>query len=207
MSRYLPDRFVEHFKDAYKDPNLLELRAELSLVDSRVLELIQGLDKQGNLQHFKELESAFNYLKELRESGTNGELLDEAIDRMGASIKAGIHNHEVWEDIGAQVDRRQRLTESERKRLSDTHQMISSERLMALLAAILKIIMDHVQDFKVRQVIRQELLELLPDQHIGKALRSAPKSVEGFDWILEGEEPLPENNADAVNYVNAETAN
>lgn len=205
LSRYLPDRLVENFKEAYKDANLLELRAELSLVDSRVLELVQGLDKQGNLQHFKELQSDFSYLKELRDSGANGEVLDEAIDRMGASIEAGIHNHEVWEDIGSQVDRRQRLTESERKRLSDTHQMISSERLMALLAAILKIIMDHVQDFKVRQVIRHELLQLLPDQHIAKVAKANPRSVEGFDWILKGDEPLPENSADAQTYVNAET--
>ncbi|MHA2084423.1 MAG: HGGxSTG domain-containing protein [Candidatus Thorarchaeota archaeon] len=203
---YLPDRLVHNFKEASNDPNLLELRQELALVDSRVLELVQGLDKKGNAQQFKELQSAFSYLLELRQSGANGELLDEAISRMGASIEAGVQNHDIWEDIGVQIDRRQRLTESERKRLSDTHQMISSERLMALLAGILKIIMDHVQDYKVRQVIRYELLQLLPDQQIAKASRAAPRPVEAFDWVLEGEEPLPENIVDANAYVNAETA-
>jgi len=206
LSKYLPDRLVHNFQEACNDPNLLELRSELGLVDSRVLELVQGLDKQGNSQHFKELQSAFNYLKELRAADVEDELLDEAIDRMGASIKTGVHNHAVWEDIGVQVDRRQRLTESERKRLSDTHQMISSERLMSLLAAILKIIMDHVQDYKIRQAIRYELLQLLPDQHIARAARNTPKPIEGFEWILEGEKRLPEKSNGAEVYVNAETA-
>jgi len=206
LCAYLPDRLVNNFINACNDPNLLELRSELGLVDSRVLELIKGLDKRGNSQHFKDLQSAFSYVKELRDSGVNGDLLNEAIDRMGASIESGVHNHSVWEDVGIQIDRRQRLTESERRRLSDTHQMISSERLMTLLAAVLKIIMDHVQDYKIRQVIRLELLQLLPDQHIGKASRAAPKPIAGFDWVLKGDEPLPENSVDANTYVNAETA-
>jgi hypothetical protein len=207
ICKYLPDRLVHNFKEACNDPNLLELRSELGLVDSRVLELIEGLDKQGNAQHFKELQSAFNQLLEIRASGGDEDLIESALDRMGASILAGVHNHAVWEDVGVQIDRRQRLTESERKRLSDTHQMISSERLMTLLAAILKIIMDHVQDYSVRQVIRHELLQLLPDQHIAKAARAAPKPIESFDWILEGEDAeLPENSNGANTYVNAETA-
>jgi hypothetical protein len=84
--------------------------------------------------------------------------------------------------------------------------MISSERLMTLLAAILKIIMDHVQDYSVRQVIRHELLQLLPDQHIAKAARAAPTPIESFEWVLEGEDALPENSNGANTYVNAETA-
>lgn len=205
LSRYLPDRLVHDFLAACKDPNLLELRSELGLVDSRILELIKDLDQQGNAQHFKELQTSFNYLKELRASGADGELVDEAIERMGKDIKSGVRNHAVWEDVGSQIDRRQRLTESERKRLSDTHQMISSERLMTLLAAVLKIIMDNVQDLRIRQVIRLQLFQLLPDQHIAKAARNAPKKIESFEWVLKGEEPKPENIVDVqVEHVDAE---
>ena len=205
LSKYLPDRLVHNFKNAYKDPNLLELRNELGLVDSRVLELVQELDKKGNAQHFKDLKNSFSHVRDLRASGANGELLDTALDQMEQTIEAGVNNHSVWEDVGVQIDRRQRLTESERKRLSDTHQMISSERLMALLAGVLKIIMDNVEDYRVRSIIREELLYLLPDQHMAKASNAAPKRIESFDWILEGEKKLPENTADAQ-VVNAETA-
>lgn len=204
VCKYLPDRLAANFEAASKDPNLLELRNELALVDSRMLELIQMLDKQGNTQHFQDLQTVFEQMKSLRASGENGKVLDNAMNRMENCIKAGINNHAVWDDIGVQVDRRQRLTESERKRLSDTHQMISSERLMALLAGVLRIIMEHVQDMKVRQAIRLELLQLLPDQHMARAAKSAPKEVEGFKWILEGEDAQPEILVDAET-VNAQT--
>lgn len=206
LSKYLPDRLVHNFKAACNDPNLLELRTELGLVDSRVLELVQGLDKKGNSEHFKDLKTSFSYIKDLRASGANGELLDAAFDQMEQTIESGVNNHAVWEDVGTQIDRRQRLTESERRRLSDTHQMISSERLMALLAGVLKIIMDNVQDYAVRRVIREELLHLLPDQHMAKISRAAPNRVESFDWILEGEKQLPEKTVDAQVVLNAETA-
>lgn len=204
LCKYLPERLIDDFDAASKDPNLLELRQELALVDSRMMELIQMLDKQGNTQHFQDLKLVFDQMESLRASGENGQVLDNAIDRMGKCIQAGINNHAVWDDIGEQVDRRQRLTESERKRLSDTHQMISSERLMTLLAGVLKIIMEHVQDMKIRQAIRLELLQLLPDQHMTRAAKRAPKEIEGFKWILEGEDVQPEILVDAE-MVNAQT--
>ncbi len=68
---------------------------------------------------------------------------------------------ELWLEIGAFTDQRRKLVESERKRAIETQQVITTERLMALLEMITTIIVKHVRDKTALQRISEDIGELV----------------------------------------------
>ncbi len=188
-SKYLPDRLISQFKNSKVDQNLLELRYEVALVDARIVELTSELDKKGNVVHFKDIKRSVKKLKREVAKGADPNALILVLDSIEDSLNAEVKNSAVWKDIGEQIDRRLRLTESERKRLIDGHHMISVERMMMLVANILKIILENVPDMQARHKIRSSLLTLLPSQTL--TVKTKQSDTDEVKWLKNGE--LPEN--------------
>jgi len=84
-----------------------------------------------------------------------------SLREIGDIIKAGDHDYYIWHEIEAALEQRRKLTESERKRLVDMQQMITSERAVLLIARIADIIRTHVQDQRTRAIISTELRTLV----------------------------------------------
>ncbi len=189
-SKFLPERLMAQFQNSKIDQNLLELRYEISLVDTRIVELTAELDKKSNTQHFSNVQKSIKRIKRNLEQGADPDASLLTIDSIEHSLQAGIKNSDVWKKLGDQIDRRQRLAESERKRLVDGQHMISSERMMQLVARILKTILEHVPDVQTRHKIRSGLISIFPAQVLTNKLKNV--SNKEIEWLQSGEE---ENNA------------
>jgi hypothetical protein len=59
------------------------------------------------------------------------------------------------------VEKRRRLAETETKRLAAMGQVITAERTMILLAAIVSVIRDHVKEPQVMQGISRDIQKLI----------------------------------------------
>lgn len=65
-----------------------------------------------------------------------------------------------WREIEGLVETRRRLVDSERKRLVDMQQMITSEQAMTLVAAVVDAVKRHVSDRETLQAISTEVSQL-----------------------------------------------
>ena len=144
-SKHLPTRLAGKYQEAQADAELLNLRSEIALIDARTSELIKQIDTGESGRIWQEARQAYHDLDAAMKDG------DAAATAMGMVeldrlIRAGIRQYAVWGEIRASIEQRRKLVESERKRLVEMQQMITSERAMLLMAAVVSIIKEQVDD-------------------------------------------------------------
>ena len=159
-SKDLPTRLAGKYKEAQADPDLLNLRSEISLVDARTAELIQQVDtgESGRIWHavrdtYKELNLAIQT--------NDSSWMLKCLTTLDSLISAGTRDYAVWREISANIEQRRKLVESERTRLVQMQQMITSERAMLLIAAVVDIVRENVDDTKVLRAISADVGKLI----------------------------------------------
>lgn len=150
-SKDLPTKLAERYRVAEQDTALYELRDEIQLIDARLGELVDRLNTGETIDAWERLQIARQIYLDARN--------DEDIPRQNQAIASilGIVEHGgseyfAWREILDYIERRRKLVESERKRLVQLQQMISTERLLGRVGYIVDVIRRHVHD---RDVIRR----------------------------------------------------
>jgi hypothetical protein len=159
-SKYLPARLAGKYQDALADKHLLELRFEVALVDTRLAELIErvGAGESKDLWHtLKATNAELNVA--IRSKDTAKMAL--AVRKIGELIDQGIGDHQAWVDVFDVIEQRRKLVESERKRLVEMQQMITSERAMLLIAALVDVVRNHVTDRDILAAISADVGKLI----------------------------------------------
>lgn len=157
-SKYLPARLAERYQESQTDPQLLALRDEVALVDSRLAELLGRVDTGESRKCWQEAQDAFGELRKAR-ADSNAKGFAAAMAGLESALQIG-NDYAVWDEISATIDLRKRLVESERKRLVEMQNMITSERAMVLLATVADIIRTHVTDRNTLTAISGEFRKL-----------------------------------------------
>lgn len=159
-SKYLPTRLAAKYEAAQADPDLLALREEVTLIDARLSELVERVDTGESEALWQTLQGVYAQL-ELTLQARDVAKMATLIRRMGELIKAGSEDNEAWQDIFGAVEQRRKLVESERKRLVEMQSMISSERAMLLISALVNIIRTHVRDRDAMAAITADIGKLI----------------------------------------------
>lgn len=157
-SRYLPERLLGRYQEAQADGELLVLREDVALVDTRLADLLGRIDTGESAKRWDEAQKAFIKLRGAHRD-TNAKMLWEAMCELEEALISG-NDYGAWSEITSTLDLRKRLVESERKRLVDMQQMITSERAMVLLATVVDIIQTHVTDRSILSAISTEFRKL-----------------------------------------------
>jgi hypothetical protein len=159
QSRYLPKRLLAVYQKSLADPDLLELRSELALIDARLSDLLRRVDlgEAGTLWRqfmdlFRDLQDAIR-AKDVE--GTSTALLE--LERI---INRGNADQATWDEILKIVGERRKLTDTERKRLVDMQQYITHERAMVLISALLDSVKRHIHDRHTLAAISAEFLRI-----------------------------------------------
>lgn len=158
-SKYLPERLAQRYHEAQADNDLLVLRDEIALLDARLGELLGRIDTGESAQRWAGAREAFVTLQQAKDSGDDKKAAT-AMSALG-SILLNNNDYGIWEDIAALLDLRKRMVESERKRLVEMQQMITAERAMILMAAIVDTIRTHVTDRNALAAISSDLRKLI----------------------------------------------
>jgi len=161
-SQKLPDRLAGRYLEALADPHLLALREEVALTDTRIADLLERVDtgESGELwRGLKEAWREFEQARLIKNAGSVG----AALTRIGQFIERGQSDYAVWAEIGRLLDQRRRLAESERKRLVEAQQIITTEQAMILLAAIVDVIRRNVDDRETVAAISADIRQLVAD--------------------------------------------
>lgn len=159
-SKYLPARLAGRYEESSADTELLALREEVSLVDTRLADLLKRVDTNEAGYWWKELQRVY---REYRVAERKADL-PEMIARLrewGDIIQAGINDYAAWNEIQNTLEQRRKLVESERKRLIEMQMVITSERAMLLISALVGIVQNHVTDDRTLKAISADVGKLI----------------------------------------------
>lgn len=160
-SKDLPTRMAARYQEAQSDPELLVLRDEIALLDSRLSDVLSRVDTGESGQLWSELNKTWAEF-ELRRASGDVPKMREALDAHEQALKRGRSDYAAWSEIGSLLDRRARFVESERRRYVEMQQMVSVEQTMLFLGAVTDAIRRYVTDRDTLSALGREL-ELLAD--------------------------------------------
>lgn len=155
-SKHLPTRMLATYDAAQADPDLLALNAEIALIDARLSDVLGRVDTGESGHIWQELKATYKELQDAnRASDTQAARV--ALTEIGSLITRGHLDYAAWADVRTLIEQRRKLVESERKRLSEMQQMITSEQAMLLIARLYDSVTQHVSDRAVLAAIAADL--------------------------------------------------
>ena len=159
-SKHLPERMAEKYQESINDPELLALDAEISLVDARLEDLLSRVDTGESGALWKTAQSAFFDFRNANASADQDKMT-VALTELNRILNLGVNDYKAWDEIGNMLEQRRKLSESERKRRMDMEVVITVERQMVLIGAVVALIKENVTDRKSLQAISTGLGELV----------------------------------------------
>jgi hypothetical protein len=155
-SKDLPTRLAGRFEDALNDPQLGNLQSEIALLDTRLAEMIAGLDTEQYGDIWKQTADAFYKLRTAINS-KDSNLMASALTALDIAIKRGYSDTSTWDSIVRVIEQRRKLTDSERKRQMDLQQVITTEQSMLLVSTLIRAVNVHVTDKRQLAAISNEI--------------------------------------------------
>ena len=144
-SKVLPTRLAARYMEAQRDPALLELREDVALLDARLADLLARVDTGESGAIWQSLAAARKEAIDAKQAGKQEEQA-KALNTIMQLISQGHADYRAWGEVGAVLEQRRKLVESERKRLVEAQQTLTVEKAMLLIGAIGGIIKAHVSD-------------------------------------------------------------
>ncbi|MDH5664670.1 MAG: hypothetical protein OEY10_00030 [Nitrosopumilus sp.] len=155
-SKFLPKRLLENYETALNDTELLTLRNEIGLIDSRLIELFGSLDVGESGALWQELQRSVKKYK-----AENENALDTELERIFSIVNDGYKDYKVWQEVYLVAEQRKKLVESERKRYVEMGQIITTTQASTLMAHIVNVIKDNVNDTSTLENIATGLTGLM----------------------------------------------
>lgn len=159
QSKNLPSRLAVRYQESLADSDLLALRSEMALTDARLDDLLGRVDTGEAGETWKSLRLTFAagakaLLTWNEKRGTvDGEKAKDdfflAWETVGILIAEGAQDYQAWDEVHKMVEQRRRLAETETKRLEKMGQMITADRAMNLIGAMLGLVRENVTDRNV----------------------------------------------------------
>ncbi len=144
-SKHLPTRLAARYEEALHDPQLLEQKAEIGLLDARLADLLGQVETGAGADLWKEIRSTYGDLRQALVEGDNAGVsmamvgLDRQLKRIG-------HDQAAWREIYGLVEQRRKLVESERKHRLQERLVLTVEEAMWHLSALTDAVRKHVSD-------------------------------------------------------------
>lgn len=159
-SKYLPPRMMERYVEARDDAELIDLREEVALTDTRLADLLKQVDTGESGALWAKLQGAFAQYVKLKDDPSKRLEAFAAFSLCESLIEQGLSDRFAWAEIGGLIEQRRKLVESETKRLKDLQQNITAERAMLLIRAVADVVKKHVTDPKQLAAISADLVQL-----------------------------------------------
>lgn len=161
-SKYIPARLNERYQEAVSDSELLALREDIALIDARLVDLLQRVDTGESGRLWRLLQQTHAEMLQARAASDTGKMAMK-LTELGHLIQEGLADYAAWDDVSKTLEQRRKLVESERKRLVEMQQMITTERAMVLLSVVVDTIRRHVRDRDTLAAISADIGRIVVD--------------------------------------------
>lgn len=163
-SKYLPTRLIGRYQEAVSDPELLALRDDIGLLDTRIGQVVAALDTGESRESWVALMAAVSSLEDqwqkLLDDGEPPEAMERTVESIGRLVRQGLSEGYVWSEIRGLLKDRAGLVASERSRLVELQQYVTSERALLFVHAVMASVKQHVSDRRALAAISADLARL-----------------------------------------------
>lgn len=163
LTKDMPARLAERFREAQQDDELLSLRNDVALVQAMIGEQLSLISQGDSGDIFIQAKQTYRELLSALRSENNVEST-RLLALLGEIIENGYKDEIAKEEIRKSLELKRKLSDSEKKRLVDLKQMITTEELMLVVGALVDSVKRNVNDSKALQSISQDLRRLLADR-------------------------------------------
>jgi hypothetical protein len=163
-STFLPSRLAAAYEATAHDPDLLELRRDIALTDARLIDLLQRVDTGESGAIWRQAQAAMRRFTREQARG-NIDATQRALAQVQRLITRGAADYAAWHEIGAQLEQRRRLVDSETRRLAASHDLLTAAQAMTLVAQLVAVIQRHVQDKTILSAIAADVQGLVHHRH------------------------------------------
>ena len=174
-SKYLPARLLDRYELAVTDPELLNLSEEIALLDSRISDVLKGVDSGESGKLWREMgKLRAQFLAAQRAQDQAG--MQDALIGLLEAVGRGHADFEAWSEVVDLLERRRRLVESEQKRRMAMHLLVKVEdavgSMEAIADAVRSAVLEHVDDGAVRRRILGAVQSAL-DRYLAGSVQAA----------------------------------
>lgn len=159
-SKHLPARMLERYQEALADEKLLALNDEIALLDIRLTDLLTKIDTGESGESWKQAGEAYAELK-VAMNKIDIKATQTAMTALERILTTSSSDYAAWTEIQFVLQQRRKLVDTERKRLMDMQQVITSEQAMTLISALSAILLEEVTDRHVLARIQTRVAGLL----------------------------------------------
>src|SRR5262249_20133008 len=152
------------------DPQLLDLRGEVALLEARELELLKQLGQQKQPPWGKVAQALGDYKKAKDKDKALAAL--EQVVRQGAD--AARAQQATWNQLYDLIDRKSRTVAAESKRLHELSQYVTVEQAVFVLNGVLGAVRQHVTDRETLEAVQGSVARWLDGQPRTVAARERP---------------------------------
>jgi hypothetical protein len=159
-SLYMPARLSQRYLQAVGDPELLAVRDDIALVDSRVSDLLERIEKGEAGKLWTEAQEEY---KAFRQASARADPQDtrEHLAKLDAILGRGVAEFAAWDELGRWLEQRRRLVETEMRRLQKLQQFLTAEQAQMLVVAVGEVVKRHVKNPDTLQAVARDLAGLL----------------------------------------------
>ncbi|MCB9150190.1 MAG: hypothetical protein H6641_15650 [Caldilineaceae bacterium] len=158
-SKHVPTRLAARYLEAEDDPELIELRADVALLDARIADLLARVDTGESGQAWADVGAAFEDLRQANRKG-DAAAATGAFRRLEMLIIKGSDDRAAWAEVFQLVEQRRRTVESERKHMAAMGQLVAVDKMMTLAGALLAAVKQHVDDKEALRLIAADFSRL-----------------------------------------------
>ena len=154
-SKDAPTRLLAAYERARQDPQLLENREEIALIDARIQDLLLRVESgESSWAWEKQKKALATYDAAMKRS--EGTEARAALATIHDILGHGAGDAPAWHDVNAQIALRMKLAESERRRQVEAAESITVEKMLLLIGRLTGIIKTEVTDPKARAAIARQ---------------------------------------------------
>jgi len=167
-SKDAPTRLLAAYERARQDPQLLENREEIALMDARIQDLLRRVDTGESSVAWRKIGKALaTYDAAMnRSEGTEARAALATIHDILTHDAGDAH---AWNEVNAQITLRMKLVESEQRRLAEAAESITIEKMLLKIAHLTAAVKEQVKDPKARAAIARQFRAITDGGHVDSA--------------------------------------
>lgn len=145
-SKYVPGNLAEIYDERRADPDLLSLHDNVALLDVRIIELLNDMDRGAAGQLWSSLLDEWARLITAIQSN-NQKQQSKSINRLNRIINDGAAVAAAWDEIARLTETRRRAVESEQRVITTRETMVTVENVLMYLAIQIEATKDAVKQY------------------------------------------------------------
>ncbi|MDP3717111.1 MAG: hypothetical protein Q8T13_04995 [Acidobacteriota bacterium] len=147
---------LHRYEAALADPDLLNLRSELALMDARIAELLSQLDGGAGKKAWRAADAHLEAVRVALDK-KDGPAAAAGLVKLKETLSSGLAEASVWSGIHDAFNLKRKLLDTETRRERTLHQSVALGQVMNLVNLIASSIHANITDRKVLAAIQGDM--------------------------------------------------